>query len=134
LEDSKDLLIFRLGADYTKKRAGGYVRSFKVGRKNRNMYAIEYDMATKYEKILSTLLNQLTSNETPEEFKTLNTEFNNIGVRITNPDNSSISSNEYIGDDAKKISGMIRTSSEGLHIEEKDESGNVLDAYKIHNS
>jgi hypothetical protein len=84
------------------------------------MYAIEYDMAVKYEKILSTLLNQMTSNETPEEFKTLNTEFNNIGVRIVHPDNSSVKSNEYIGDDAKKIAGMIRTSSEGLHIEQKD--------------
>lgn len=134
LEDSKKLLIFRLGADYTKKRAGGYVRSFKVGKKNKNMYAIEYDMAVKYEKILSTLLNQMTSNETPEEFKTLNTEFNNIGVRIVHPDNSSVKSNEYIGDDAKKIAGMIRTSSEGLHIEQKDQAGNVKDEYKIHNS
>lgn len=134
LEDSKDLLIFRLGADYTKKRAGGYVRSFKVGKRNKNMYAIEYDMAVKYEKILSTLLNQMTSNETPEEFKTINMEFNNIGIRIANADNSDVKSNEYIGDDAKKISGMIRTSSEGLHIEQKDEAGNVEDEYKVHNS
>lgn len=133
-EYCKDIPTFRLGIDLTNRNVGGYVRSFDVSqstvysKQEANMLAIEEEYANKYHSILSTILEQLTSNEPPEIFKRAGLEFKPMATRLAKADGSNYATNEYIGksEQRRNLSGLIHTNNKNIVIGETDENGNII--------
>lgn len=132
-EVCKNIPMFRLGYDTTRKQAGGYVRNFKVSNSDVyskhyvNLFAINKKYATKYQELLNVLFGQLTSNEVPESLTKANFDFNTIGLTVAKPNGEAFKPYEYIGDDGRKLTGMLKTTSEGLKITEKTEDGKTVE-------
>lgn len=122
---AKDIPIFRLGT-------GEYIRPFDVsnssvyGKKQVNLLTLSRAKAKQYHSLLSIILEQLTANRPPEEFTNMGLEYTPMDTRIVKPDGTNFDTNQYIGNDKRTLSGLIKTSNKNTTISELDETGKVI--------
>lgn len=139
LVDCKNIPIFRLGVDFTKKQSGGYVRFFNV--ENSTVYnkrvagciAISLDAITKYNILLNALLEQITTNKSPDIYQEHNIEYKPVGIRVADKNGNDLDTKQFLGDDNRKVANMIRTTGDGIIFGEKGEDGEFIWQYDIKN-
>ncbi len=138
-EYCKDIPTFRLGIDFTNKEIGGFIRQFDVsnssiyGKNQANMIALEEEYARKYYTLLSTILSQLTANESPKEFKYVGFDFKPMHTKLVKSDGTDFKTNEYIGKSEQKrnLSGLIHTTNKNIILGETDDNGKIISSVTI---
>ena len=126
-ENTKDVPIFRLGTDFTSKQSGGYVRPFQIkegstayNKRQANLIALPISSVEKFNIMLDTILEQLTTNKSPEAYKNSTIDYKPVGIRVANPDGTDLSTDQMLGNEDRKTTDMIRTTGDGIIFGEKD--------------
>lgn len=106
-EICKNIPIFRLGD-------GEYIRSFDIDGNYTNLLIT--DKIDQYFDILESILNQITGNEIPKEYQQVGFNFKSMNTKITKADGSDYLPNEYIGNDDRTLSGLIKTQDKQVSL------------------
>lgn len=118
----KDIPIFRLGCDLTRKHEGGYVRQFSVSNSSQygngeyNLLAISSEAAKQFNFVLDSILNQLV---TGDPITSKFTSYKALGVKLLKANGSELSATEFIGNKelSKNMSGLIHTNDKVIKVD-----------------